>query len=63
MCKNKVEDKCCGKECSIKAKNEESIKIDIDRMKASLESQSVNMPLGLNREEKRQFILKQAKKA
>lgn len=33
---------------------------DLDRMKAALESGTIQMPDGLSREEQREFILKQA---
>ncbi len=65
MCKNKVEDKCCGKECDSKKMAKQEVKespivLDMKRMQESLDSKTIFMPPGLNREEKRQFMLKKA---
>lgn len=66
MCKNKVEDKCCGKECASKKEAKEAakevpIQFDMKRMQEALSGETIMMPSGLNREEKRQFMLKKAK--
>lgn len=36
-------------------------KFDIERMKKALAQESIQMPIGLSREEKRQFMLDKAK--
>jgi hypothetical protein len=66
MCKNQIEDKCCGKECASKKEAKDAIKeapihFDMKRMQEALAGETIMMPSGLTREEKRQFMLKQAK--
>lgn len=66
MCKNKIEDKCCEKECSSKKAVKEPIKevpvqFDMNRMKEAIAGEFIMMPSGLTKEEKRQFILSKAK--
>lgn len=51
------------KKIIMKNNNQElSIKVDIERMKQALSSESIMVPQGLTKEEKRQFILDFAKK-
>lgn len=51
------------KKIIMKNNNQElNIKIDIERINKALASESIMVPSGLNREEKKQFILDFAKK-
>jgi hypothetical protein len=65
-CGNKENSQFCDKECASKNYDVEDsyapVHIDIERMEKALKSETIVMPQGLNREEKRQFILEQAAK-